>query len=141
MRRFFLGTLAALCLGLPATAQEDLPESVFRDYAHMREVLDGLMMQREIADVMRAFGASDEMTAEELDSLQNRVRAIFPSDFGQVSLVKRDEMGDGWAREMYAYWGGLSYIFASVVFHQREEALVAVKFKFNTDINALLTEF
>ncbi|MCR9114630.1 MAG: hypothetical protein NXH84_15245, partial [Rhodobacteraceae bacterium] len=105
------------------------------------EVLDGLMMQREIADVMRAFGASDEMTVEELDSLQNRVRAIFPSDFAQVSLVKRDEMGDGWAREMYAYWGGLSYIFASVVFHQREEALVAVKFKFNTDINALLTEF
>jgi hypothetical protein len=141
MRRFLLGLATSLCLGLPALAQDDLPESVFRDHAHMRGLLEQLMLERRIAEVMHVFGASDEMTQDELDQLQERVRAIFPEDFDQVALLKRDAMGDGWARELYVFWSGLNYIYASVIYHQRDSDLVAVHFKFNTDLDAMLADF
>ena len=141
MRRIVLGIITGICLSLPATAQEELPESIFRDYGHMREVLDQLMMESRIVEVMRAFGASDEMTTEELESLQARVRSIFPNDFTEVDLMKRDEMGEGWGRELYAFWSGFSYIYASVIYHQRETEFVAVHFTFNTDLDSLLADF
>ena len=131
-----------LCIGfaLPATAQ-DLPESVFRDYDHMRKVLDDGMMQRNIVDVMRAFGASDEMTVEQLNDLEDRVRTIFPAPFSEVEIMKSEKMGASWTQEMYAYNAGYSYIYAMVLFHQQDNAVVAVQFKFNTDPLEILADF
>lgn len=133
------GFFALLCAG-PLAAQ-DLPESVFRDYDHMREVLDGGMMERNIVDVMRAFGASDEMTIEELNDLQIRVRAIFPEPFVNVDVMRSEKMGEDWTLEMYAYHVGYAYVYAVVLFHQQPDALVAVKFKFNTDPFELTKDF
>ncbi|WP_135505496.1 hypothetical protein [Roseovarius aestuariivivens] len=126
---------------LPARAQETLPDAVFRDYDHMRDVLEETVMARRIADVMRAFGGSDEMTKEELADLEARVRGIYTSDFERVDLVTRLNMNAGWARELYAFSTGISYFYVMVLFHQRDDALVAVRFKFNTDPLPLLAEF
>ena len=139
MRMFLFPFLLLWPLSGPVSAQ--MPESIFRDYDQMREVLDKLMMTREIEAVMRAFGASDEMSDEQLESLETRVRDIFPYDFRHVDVLKTDDMGNGWRRELYAYWAGTSYIFATVLFHDRDGELVAIEFKFNTDIDDLIAAF
>lgn len=134
--RFLAPALTALALSAaPAAAQ--MQESIFRDYADMREVLDRLIMTREIEQVMRAFGGSDEMTAQELAGLEARVRGIFPYDFRHVAVLKREDMGAGFRRELYVYWAGTAYLFAIVFFHEREGETVAINFRFNTDFNAL----
>ena len=124
----------------PVTAQ-DMPESIFRDYDHMRSVMDDGMMNRDIVKVMRAFGASDEMTAEELASLETRVRSLFPRPLETVEVMKSEKLGAHWTREMYAYFTDINYIYAYVLYHTRPDAVVAVSFKFNTDPGALLKEF
>lgn len=126
-----------LLIPAPLRAQE----GVFADYSEMRETMDRLMMSRQIVDVMKAFGASDEMTAEELSSLQSRVRAIYPKDFEHAHLLKSDDMGQGWKQELYAYWVGHGYIYTTVLFHQREDSFVAIQFKFNTDFDKLIVNF
>lgn len=130
---------AILLTALPATAQDQA--SIFKNYDDMRARLDRMMLSRDIADVMLAFGASDEMTQEELDDLETRVRSIFSSDFDHVDVLKRDDMGNGWARELYAYWGDSGYLYATVLMHKRPEVLVAIEFKFNTDIDDLIGAF
>ncbi|MEQ9259741.1 MAG: hypothetical protein RIG84_11645 [Roseovarius sp.] len=129
-------TLGALSLSAPRAAAQ-MQESIFRDYDEMREVLDRLIMAREIEEVMRAFGGSDEMTAEQLAGLEARVRGIFPYDFRHVARLKQEDMGAGFRRELYVYWAGTAYLFATVFFHEREGETVAINFRFNTDFNAL----
>lgn len=139
MKRILPVLFALVLTSLPATAQES--SSIFKDYNAMRDTLDTMMKSRDIADVMLAFGASDEMTQEELDKLETRVRGIFPVDFIFVDVLKSDNMGNGWLRELYAFWGPGGYIYATVLMHKRPEALVAIEFKFNTDIEPLINTF
>jgi len=124
----------------PAQAQTD-EQPIFKSYEEMRNTLDTLMMAREMEQVMRKFGASDEMTDEELKSLEARVRTIFPGDFRHVDLLKRDDMGNGWAQELYAYWGGLSYIYVAILMHDRGSEIVSINFKFNTDFDKIVENF
>lgn len=143
MNRFLKSLYVCLffvVLTLPAHAQ-DTPDGVFRDYDHMREVLDQGMKQRNIVDVMRAFGASDEMTVEELNALETRVRMIFPEPFEDVHIMTSRVMQAGWKQELYVYQSGVNYIFAMVLFHETDAQLAALQFKFNTDPLFLLADF
>ncbi|QIE44512.1 hypothetical protein G5B38_02625 [Pseudohalocynthiibacter aestuariivivens] len=133
--RYFLALILSLVLTMPAAAQTDEP--IFKDYADMRATLDGLIMSRDIADVMRAFGGADEMTEQELTGLQERVRRLFPQDFEHVDVMKIDEMGGGWRQELYVYWTGLRYLYVYVLLHDRGDGLIAVHFKFNTTFATL----
>lgn len=139
--KIFVSCLFALILILSPGAHAQDQEPVFADYAEMRQTLDQMMMSRRIADVMIAFGGSDEMTKEELSSLEARVRAIYSMDFEHVDMLKSDDMGNGWMQELYAYWTGLSYIYVTVLYHDRGSELVAINFKFNTDFDALIVNF
>lgn len=139
MRHLRLLIVSWLCLAAPVAAQHQ--DAIFRDYKDMREVLDRMMMNREIENVMRAFGASDEMTDEQLRNLEMRVRDIFPYDFRHVDVLKVDDMSNGWKRELYAYWAGTAYIYATVLYHQREGELISISFQFNTDIDELIAAF
>ena len=142
MSRYFAALLAIVTINLaaPSAAQEN-PESVFRDYDHMRSIMDDGMMNQNIVMLMRAFGASDEMTADELQSLEAQVKALFPRPLDTVEVMKSEKLGDHWTREMYVYYSGINYIYALVLFHTRPDAVVAVNFKFNTDPIVLLGEF
>ncbi|WP_371223910.1 hypothetical protein [Roseovarius sp. 2305UL8-3] len=135
----YLIVIATLTL-VPLQAQSD-QQPVFKSYEEMRSTLDSLMMAREMEQVMRRFGASDEMTDEQLRSLEVKVRTIFPGDFRHVDLLKRDDMGNGWARELYAYWSGLSYIYVAILMHDRGSEIVSINFKFNTDFDDIVQNF
>lgn len=138
--KFIYAFFSAILLALPAAAQ-DLPESIFRDYDHMRQVLDDNIMTRDIVTTMKAFGASDEMTPEELDSLQRRLQGIFARDFEHVAVLRSREMGGGFRQELYAYWVGTQYLYAYVFMHNRGREMVAVHFQFNTDFLELNDNF
>ena len=140
MRIFQTAALIFGCLlAAPSFAQDE--DSIFRDYKHLRSVLDKNMMQRNMVDVMRAFGASDEMTPEQLTALEKRVRGIFSRDFTNVDVLRSDNMGNGWKQELYAYWNGASYIYAYVLMHDQGDRVNAIHFKFNTAFAALNENF
>ena len=138
--RILYAFLSVIALALPAAAQ-DLPESIFRDYDHMRQVLDDNIMKRDIVTTMKAFGASDEMTPEELAGLQRRVQGIFPRDFENVDVMRVREMNGGFRQELYAYWTGTQYLYAYLFMHDRGDRMVAVHFQFNTDFLELNDNF
>ena len=137
--RYFLGLILSCCLAFPGFAQSDEP--IFDSYETLRATLDGHIMRREIADVMRAFGGSDEMTEQELAALEGRVQALFPENFTNVDVLKVDEMGAGWRQELYAYWGGIRYLYAYVLLHDRGDSVVSVHFRFNTEFDVLNANF
>lgn len=139
MRHLAFALTAALTLACAQGAAAQ--DGVFRSYDDMRGNLDRMMMSRDIKEVMLTFGGADEMTIQQLDDLQARVRQIFPEDFTEVTLVRRNELQNGWAQELIAYRTGLAYIFAYVLMHQTSDALVAVNFQFNSDFNALNGQF
>ena len=130
MIRYVLATVFCLLCG-PLMAQD----GVFRDYEHLRSTLDPLMKSRQIADVVKQFGGSDEMTPEQLRSLGERMRTYYKKDFDEVALVKRAELANGWRQELLAYWTGYSYVYVYMLLHQRDDEIVSVHFKFNSDFN------
>ncbi len=131
--------IAALAVApLSALAQE---QPVFKDYDQMRNTLDELMMSRQIARMLGRFGGADEMTEDERADLETRMRVIFPMDFKHKSTVQTKQMHEGWSQEMYAYWTGLSYVWVTVLLHQRESDLVVINIKFNTDFFPLNDSF
>lgn len=126
-------------LSAPGASAQETP--VFKDYDEMRAQLDELMMTRQIAAVMNRFGGSSDMTQEQTQQLEARVRDMFPIDFKHVDLMRKDEMGGGWSQELYVYWTGLNYVFVTVLLHQRDDNLVALNIKFNTDFYKLIGSF
>ncbi|OSQ48557.1 hypothetical protein [Marivita geojedonensis] len=139
MKPFVFSCMAAISLVLAQGAAAQ--DGVFRDYDELRSTLDQYMTSRDIKSVMLRFGGADEMTIQQLDDLQGRVRQIFPQDFTEVALVRRNEMENGWAQELISYRSGISYIFAYLVLHQLDDAIVSVNFQFNTDFNDLNAQF
>lgn len=133
--------LCALSLSVPlgATAQTD-NTPLFDNYLALRATLDTMMKNRDIAEVMAAFG-NGSMSAEELEDLEARVRSIFPKDFENVAMVRKQELAEGWRQEMIAYWTGINYIYVMLLLHQRDDGLLALNMKFNTEFGDLFSDF
>ena len=136
---FQIALLAMLCC-VPQTGQAQ-EQPVFKDYDEMRSVLDELMMSRQVVRMLNRFGGAEGMSPEESAQMETRMRELFPIDFKHKSVVRVDQMENGWSQEMYAYWTGLSYVWVSVLIHQRESELVVINIKFNTDFFALIDSF
>ena len=140
--KFALTSIVASFLMLSATTlAQAQQEPVFDSYEDMRAQLDELMMSRQIGKLMNRFGGNSDIDDEGRAELENKVRAIYPYDFKHVDLLKRDEMQNGWSQELYAYWVGLSYIYVTVLMHQREDVLVAINIKFNTDFDKMVENY
>ncbi len=130
--RFILAAATAL-FTMPAFAQD----SVFDSYDAMRSEMDTLLMTRQIEDLMLRFGGADEMTPQQLATLDSQVEQIFPRDLEQAAVLRRQELDNGFAQELVAYWTGLNYIYAYVFYHERDGRVVSINYRFNTDFIAL----
>src|SRR6056297_3391332 len=133
-------TLAVLAICLAPVAGFAQQEPVFDSYEAMRAELDQLIMSREAKAVLLRFGGSSSMTEEELDTLQTRILDIYPYDFRHVAVIDRNEMENGFSQELYAYWTGLRYLYVLVLLHQREDVLVSINLRFNTDFYELFRD-
>lgn len=120
-----------------AEAVEEIQDGIFVTYPEMRVTLDRLMMSREVSALMLRFGAGDEMTPEELSDLQTRVRSIYPVDFETVEIIRRETLENGWRQELLVYSQGVNFIYAYVLLNQRDEDIVAVNFRFNSQFHTL----
>jgi hypothetical protein len=118
-------TAASLVLALAVSTRAvgaDRRPSRLRSYDDMRATLDDLMTQtKRIADLLTAFGGADEMSPQDMTGLETQVRNIFPEDFENAALMMRQEMENGFAQELIAYWTGVAYIYVRVLWHQRPE--------------------
>jgi hypothetical protein len=133
----FKHALAVLALCASPTFGVAQQEPVFESYDAMRAELDQMMMSREAKAVLLRFGGSSSMTEEDLDGLQTRIKDLYPYDFRHVAVIGRNEMENGFSQELYAYWTGLRYLYVLVLFHQRDDMLVAINLRFNTDFYEL----
>ncbi|MCJ7872070.1 hypothetical protein [Phaeobacter sp. J2-8] len=136
LRRFLVCILLAMT-PIPVLAKSST--AFFDSYLALRARLDPLMKNRDIAEVMRAFGDASEESA--LEDLERRVRNIFPRDFQEVALIRRQDMDHGFRQELIAYWDGVSYIYVYLVIHQRDDGLVTVVMNFNTEFDDLNSKF
>jgi hypothetical protein len=126
------GPLAAQTEGVP----------VFASYEEMRGTLDDLMSKRRITDLLVAFGGADEMTQQDMFGLETQVRNIFPEDFENSALMMRQEMENGFAQDLVAYWTGTAYIYARLLWHQRPDGdVLAISMTFNSDPDVLIPLF
>ncbi|MDA7430789.1 hypothetical protein PGB28_20195 [Primorskyibacter aestuariivivens] len=132
-----LALLTGLLTAVAVSAQDDVP--IFDNYLSLRAVLDAQMKNRDIAEVMTTFGGSSP--PEELEALEARVREIFPRDFENAALLRRNEMENGWRQELIAYWTGIDYIYVYLLLHDRDEGLLSVTMRFNTDFDELNAAF
>jgi hypothetical protein len=124
-----------------ASAQTETPP-VFDSYEDMRGTLDDLMSKRQIADLLTAFGGGDEMSFQDMTGLETQVRNVFPDDFENAATMMRQEMENGFSQELIAYWTGISYIYARVLWHQLPSGeVVSIKLLFNSDPDELIPLF
>lgn len=128
--------------GLAARSQQsgnDIP--LFDNYLSLRATLDSMMKNRDIAEVMAAFGGPATSPPEELEALERRVREIFLQDFENAALLRRNEMENGWRQELIAYWTGVNYIYVYLLLHQRDDGVLSVNMRFNTEFDDLNAAF
>lgn len=132
MRFLSIAALIA-CSATTAVAQEP----IFDTYDTMRGEMDRLMMARDIPDLMVKFGGADEMTKEQLSRLDMQVEQLYPNDFKNVAVIRRGTLGAGFQQELLAYWTGIAYVYAYVLYHDRGSETVAINFRFNSDFDTL----
>jgi hypothetical protein len=141
MRHLTALMLVAALFASPLRAQTQ-DEPVFASYEEMRATLDNLMSKRQIADLLTAFGGGDEMTPQDMAVLETQVRNLFPADFENSALMMRQEMENGFAQDLIAYWSGTGYIYARVLWHQRPGGeVVSINMTFNSDPDVLIPLF
>ncbi|MBO9464624.1 hypothetical protein J7443_05235 [Tropicibacter sp. R15_0] len=131
--------LTAIVLTLPLQAQAQDP--VFASYDEMRDEMDRMMVTRDIQSLMLRFGGSDEMTPQQLDQLAAQVEQIYPTDFENVVVIRKGDLQGGFQQELIAYWTGLSYVYAYVLYHDLGDRVVAINFRFNSDFSTLNSLF
>ncbi|SPF81288.1 hypothetical protein [Pseudoprimorskyibacter insulae] len=127
MRRILIAAAVAL-LPVASFAQD----AVFDSYDALYKRMVDLTSSRNIAKLMIEFGGSDEMTQQQLDSLEARVRQIYPNDFQTVQRVRVQEFENGWRQEMFAFYTGVDYLYTYLLIHDRGDRVAAVNFKFNS---------
>jgi len=143
--RFFLAAIFALGLTMTTArtlAAQTQGEPVFSSYEDMRGTLDDLMSKRRIADLLTAFGGADEMTSQDMFGLETQVRNLFPEDFENSALMMRQQMENGFAQDLIAYWTGAGYIYVRLLWHQRPGGeVLAINMTFNSDPDVLIPMF
>lgn len=107
----------------------------------MRAEMDALIKAREVEDLMLRFGGADEMTVQQLQSLDAQVEQIYTRDFENVALLRGDSHENGFTQEIVAYWTGTAYLYAYVFYHVMDDATVAINFRFNSDFAKLNSLF
>lgn len=137
----FVPTAIALGLSFAQASLAQQEDAVFASYDAMRAEMDQAIRERRIEDLMIRFGGADEMTVEQLRSLDRQVEQLFPDDFENVALLRRVQHNNGFAQEIIAYWTGTSYLYAYVFYHNTGRDTVSINFRFNTDFTKLNSLF
>ncbi|MCU4654545.1 hypothetical protein N8I71_17030 [Roseibacterium sp. SDUM158016] len=132
--------LASLLPGASLAQEAEVP--LFDSYEDMRATLDQLVSERRVGELLSAFGGGDEMSLQDMSSLEMQVRNIYPEDFANTAVMLRAEMAEGFGQELIAYWSGTSYIYVRVLWHELPEGgVLALNMTFNSNPDVLIALF
>lgn len=138
MHRFYMAIFIAF-FAMPALAQSG--DGVFRNYEDLKQTMDQHIQAREIKAVMLKFGGADEMTVQQLDNLEARVRQIYPTNLENSATILIKTLDNGFRQELHAYWTGLDYMYTYLLIHDRDNAVVSINFQFNSDFHKMIANF
>ena len=139
MRYFSLFFSLLLCLSAPARAQN--VDSLFTDYDAYAAFVDKQVMARDFIPLIQQLGGRDEFTKEELAANQRQLVGVWPTNFENVTVFKRVDLGGGVLQEGRLYWTGTSYAFFYAMLHQRADDLVVITFLLNSSSKPIMDRF
>ncbi|GAA6165289.1 hypothetical protein NBRC116590_29930 [Pelagimonas sp. KU-00592-HH] len=130
--------LAALLLPLPALAED----SVFDSYDAYANYVDESIMNRDFVPLVQQLGGRDEYTREQLAEVNAQLLRAMPFDFTKMTILKREDYGNGFSKELRAYWSEeLNYSYFYAFLHDRGEKLIVLRFALNTNEEELFKRF
>ncbi|MEW2913596.1 hypothetical protein [Leisingera sp. JC11] len=130
MRKFLAAVLLAACPGF-ALAQD----SIFKSYDAYERFVDTVIKERDFKQLITRLGGRDEYTPEQLQSAQQQLLAIYPRDFTGSGVAVRQELMNGFRKEVRVYWNEevLNYCYYYAFLHDRGDSIVVLKFDLNTN--------
>lgn len=126
MRTTLFAALTAMLLALaplPGLAQEK--GTIFADYDSYAAFLDEKVQKRQFGALFQSLGGAN-LSLAELQKLSEGAKQGFPVDFDNATVMRREELENGFGHEVRAYWSGGNYAYVYVVYHQREDSFVVV---------------
>lgn len=130
--------LAALVMPLPAIAED----SVFGSYDAYSAYVDTHMMSRTFIPLVQQLGGRDEYTKEQLNNINAQLMRAMPFDFTKTAVLRRDDLGNGFSKELRAYWSKeLNYSYFYAFLHDRGDKLIVLRFALNTNEEELFSRF
>ncbi|KIC11376.1 hypothetical protein RA19_08560 [Leisingera sp. ANG-M1] len=134
MKILLAAILAAVLPGV-AWAQD----SIFKSYESYERFVDTVIKTRDFKQLINRLGGRDEYTPEQLRSAQGRLLSIYPRDFTSGGLALRQELMNGFSKEVRIYWNDaiLSYCYYYAFIHDHGDGVVVLKFDLNTNSDVI----
>jgi len=133
--------LAVLVISIATTASAQQRDGVFADYTAYAAFVDQRIMSRDFVPLIKSLGGRDEYTEEQLTKVNAQLLKAFPVDFRNVSVFRRQDLGNGVSQEARLYWTGENYAFYYAILHQRAGELVVLNFKLNSSVEPIMKSF
>jgi len=131
----------ALVLMLPTAALSQQRDSVFSNYQAYSDFVDTMVKKRDFIPLIQVLGGRDEYTTEQLNSVNERMLAVFPLDFENASVFNKRDLGGGVIQEGRIYWTGEQYAYFYAILHIRENDVVVINFNLNSSIDTIMAKF
>ncbi|SHK11685.1 hypothetical protein SAMN05444000_11956 [Shimia gijangensis] len=125
-------------LFLPTFAAAQVSDSTFRDYAEFSAFVDTHSQSRDITKLLTVLGGRDEYTKEQMANLQAQVFNLYPDVLPNKTIFHENDLGGGVRQEVRAYWTGLSYLYLYFLLHERDDALIVLRFAFNSSAEKIM---
>ncbi len=138
---FFPIFLAVLAASIATAARAQQRDGVFADYGAYAAFVDQRIMSRDFIPLIKSLGGRDEYTEEQLTAVNAQLLNAFPVDFENVTVFRRQDLGNGVSQEARLYWTGENYAFYYAILHQREGELVVLNFKLNSSVEPIMKSF
>ncbi|AJE47367.1 hypothetical protein [Celeribacter indicus] len=136
--------LAALALAAPMAAQDRLDGyPLYDDRRAMIRTLTDLATAGDYPGLIRALSGTRAYSEAEVTSLAEKLDTIYGPSLDRSDILYHRELSGSWVEEVLAFWpaGGTDYFYINIVSHKREEGIIPVWWRYNSDIEGVLPSF
>lgn len=115
----------------------------FPNYKAMRTALDAALMEIDLVTAFDLMLPPQAVPAGAVLNAQQIFRDALPNGATDAAVLLRREGENGFAQEMIGYWSGSTYLYVSVIFHDRgpEDGLVVFTLNVQGTAGDILADF
>ncbi len=139
-RSLYIPLVAAVLACQPLSASAQIRNSVFASYEDFTTFIDEKIKKRHFGALFQSFGGNN-LSLTDIQKITTQAQKGFPVDFEEVSVMRRQELENGFVQEARAYWVGDFYAYVYVLLHQRGDELVVVNFTMNAQPGPVMALF